>query len=87
MIHIKDISFKEQVLYGVMLIVSGNILAFIFHKGIFSNIAWIIYGLNLILNPVYPEKYKTDEKRAKLGSRIAGVICLLIGIFSKWILI
>ena len=54
------ITFKQQVFIGIILIVVGNVLALIFHKGLLVNIAWILYGLILILNPVYPEKYSND---------------------------
>ena len=72
----KKFTFRRQIFIGIMLIVIGNILAFIFHKGICANIAWILYGLMLIVNPVYPERYRNDAKRAKWGVRIAGVITL-----------
>jgi hypothetical protein len=79
------ITFKQQVFIGIILIIAGNVLALILHKGLFANIAWISYGLILILNPVYPKKYSNDEKRAKLGSRIAGIICILAGILTRYI--
>jgi len=82
---ITKITFKQQVFIGIILIIAGNVLALILHKGLFANIAWILYGLILILNPVYPEKYSNDEKRAKLGSRIAGIICILTGILTGYI--
>lgn len=82
---ITKITFKQQVFIGIILIIAGNVLALILHKGLFANIAWILYGLILILNPVYPEKYSNDEKRAKLGSRIAGIICILAGILMRYI--
>lgn len=82
---ITKITFKQQVFIGIILIIAGNVLALILHKGLFANIAWILYGLILILNPVYPEKYSNDEKRAKLGSRIAGIICVLAGILTRYI--
>ena len=82
---ITKITFKQQVFIGIILIIAGNVLALILHKGLFVNIAWILYGLILILNPVYPEKYSNDEKRAKLGSRIAGIICILAGILTRYI--
>ena len=40
----KSLTFKRQLILGSVLIVVGNSIAFIFHKGIFSNIAWIIIG-------------------------------------------
>ena len=52
------LTFKRQIIGGIILIIAGNILAFVFHKGIFSNIVWIIYGLLFIINPVYPEQYR-----------------------------
>lgn len=81
----KKITFKQQVFIGIILIVAGNVLALFLHKGLFANIAWVLYGLILILNPVYPEKYSNDVKRAKLGSRIAGIICVLAGTLTRYI--
>ena len=81
----KNVTFKQQVFIGIILIVVGNVLALILHKGLFANIAWILYGPILILHPVYPEKFSNDVKRAKLGSRIAGIICILLGILTRYI--
>ena len=81
----KNVTFKQQVFIGIILIVVGNVLALILHKGLFANSAWILYGLILILHPVYPEKFSNDVKRAKLGSRIAGIICILLGILTRYI--
>ncbi len=83
--RIHDKTFKQQIFIGIVFIIVGNVLALILHKGLFANIAWILYGLILILHPVYPEKYGNDVKKAKLGSRIAGVICILAGILTKYI--
>lgn len=79
----KFLTFKRQIIFGIILVVIGNILAFALHNGIFSNIAWIIYGLLFILNPVYPER--CDGKKGKLGARIAGAICIVIGVITKFI--
>ena len=75
----KKPTFKKQMLIGIMLIAVGNILAFIFHKG------WVLYGLMLIVNPVYPERYRNDAKRAKWGVRIAGFICVLVGVLTRYV--
>lgn len=45
----------------------------------------VFIGIILILNPVYPERYSNDVKKAKLGSRIAGIICILVGILIKYV--
>jgi len=79
----KKITFKQQVFIGIILIVVGNILDLILHRGLFANIAWVLYGMSLILNPVYPERYNNNAKKAKLSSRIAGIICIVIGILAR----
>ncbi len=80
----KKITFKSQIIIGIILVVIGNILAFVFHKGVFSNIAWIVYGILFILNPVYP-KSCINEKKGKIGARIGGVLCILVGLITKFI--
>lgn len=80
----KKITFKSQIIIGIILVVIGNILTFVFHKGVFSNVAWIIYGILFILNPVYP-KFCTSEKKGKIGARIGGVLCILVGLITKFI--
>ena len=74
--YIRKITFKQQIFIGIILIIVGNVLALFLQKGLFANIAWVLYGLILIVNPVYPERYSNDVKKAKLGSRIAGIICI-----------
>ena len=83
--YMKKITFKQQVFIGIILIIVGNIFALIFHKGWFSNIAWILYGLMFILSPVYPKKYSDNTKKAKFGARIVGIICILAGVLTKYI--
>ena len=77
--------WKQQLYFGVVIIIIANVLAIILHKGIFCNISWIIYGSVCILHPVYPEKYNDDVKKAKLGVRIAGIIFILIGLLIRYI--
>ena len=47
----KKITWKQQLLFGILLIVAGNVLAFLFHKGFFTNLAWGLYGLLFIGPP------------------------------------
>ena len=79
----KKITFRQQVTIGVVLIILGHVLADVFHKGCFINIAWGIYGILAIINPVCPAIYAADERGAKIGSRIAGAICLLVCFLVK----
>ena len=77
------LTFRRQIVLGIVFIIVGNLLAFTFHKGIFSNIMWILYGLLFILNPVYPEQ--SDSKKGKKGARIAGIICIAVGLLTRFI--
>ena len=79
----KKITFRQQVTIGAALIILGHVLATVFHKGWFINIAWGIYGILAIVNPVCPAIYAADERGAKIGSRIAGAICLLVCFLVK----
>ena len=79
-------TFKRQLMLGIMLIILGNVLAFVFHRGILANIAWVVYGLLFLVNPVYPEWLKNrDSKKAEFGARIAGVLCILIGMLIEFV--
>lgn len=81
----KKITWKQQLLFGILLIVAGNVLAFLFHKGFFTNFAWGLYGLFLIVHPVYPKAHENNGNKAKWGSRIAGIVCLLIGVLTRFV--
>ena len=81
----RKITFKRQVFIGLILIAVGNILALILHEGSCANIAWVLYGLVLIINPVYPERYSNDAQKAKWGVRIAGIICVLVGVLMRYV--
>ena len=70
---------------GVVLIAAANALAFIFRFGIFANIAWILYGLLFLINPVYPKRYHGEREKAKLAARIAGALCILVGFLTRFI--
>ena len=76
----KQLTFKRQIFCGVIVIVIANALAFIFHQGVFVNIAWILYVLLFILHPVYPAQFQSREKLAIGAVRFAGVLCIIIGL-------
>lgn len=82
----KTLTFRRQLLFGLILIVLGNFLAFTFRQGIFSNIAWIAYGILFLVNPVYPEQfgYFHGEKKAKRTIRCVGVFCIVVGLFTSF---
>ena len=52
----EKLTFGIQIIIGIILIIIANVLSFVLHNGIFSNISWVIYGLLFIINPVYPKR-------------------------------
>lgn len=77
-------AFKKQILLGVILVILANILAFAFRQGLFSNIAWVLYGLLWIVHPLYPEQM--DAKKGRLASWLAGAMCILIGLMTRFVI-
>ena len=82
----KRFTFKKQMHLAIAIFLLASLLSFILHKGFFFNIAWIIYGLIFIENPVYPEflacRYAPEKLEQRI--RIAGVICIVIGLISRF---
>lgn len=76
------ITFQQRLWITAILVFIGNILAGIFHHWVFHSAACVICGLLHILRPVLPENAE-DNKKNRLAIRIAGVIIILIGVFTR----
>lgn len=83
----EKLTFDRLILIGIVLIVVGHGLAFLLHAGFLVNLAWILYGSLCLLHPVCPERWKNSsrEKNALLGERIAGVLCIVIGLLTRFV--
>lgn len=79
----KKLTFKRQMQIGIICIILGFVLSEIFHTGIFSNIAWVIYGMLFVVHPIFP-KNAAEGKHGKLVLRIAGVILVLFGLMTHF---
>ena len=81
----RKLTFRQQVLVGIGLIVLSAVLSQLFHDGVFHQIAWIVYGLMFLLNPVWPESWThVDPEKMKKGCYIGGVICILVGVLTRF---
>lgn len=81
----KKISFKQQIVFGIFLLLVSFFLGQLFKNGIFHNIAWVIYGIAFVVNPVWPQSWNyADPDKMKQGARIAGVICIFVGILTRF---
>lgn len=83
----EKLTFDRLILVGVILIAVGHGLAFLLHAGFLVNLAWILYGGLCLLHPVCPERWKNSdrEKNAVLGVRIAGSLCIVIGLLTSFV--
>ena len=81
----KKLTFPQQMRLCIGILVLCFLLAIMTKQGIFSNIAWIIYGLFFAINPVWPSMWDhLDHSKLKLGSRIAGVIAIVVGLITRF---
>lgn len=83
----KKLTFDGLIVAGIVLIAAANGLAFLFHFGILVNLAWIVYGALAFLYPVCPARWQNSdrEKNALLGVRIAGILCIAIGLLTRFV--
>ena len=79
-------TFQKQITIGILLLFVSGILAAILHHGVFLNLAWILYGLLFVIHPIYPEqaRFRYSEEAAQKIARIAGFVCIAIGLISKF---
>lgn len=83
----RKLTFQVQMWICIGILIFCFILATITKQGIFSNIAWIIYGLFFIVNPVWPKMWDyADHKKLRLGCRIAGVLAIIVGIMTRFVM-
>ena len=76
------LTYKAQMIISVITIILGNILTDIFDFWIYRSIAFAVCGLAFIVHPVVPNYLETN-KTTIFWTRIAGVILILIGIFTR----
>lgn len=74
-------SFAGRIVVFILLLGMGAI----FKNGMFDNIAWILYGLSHIVFPCWPKALDhADHRKLALGSRIAGVLAVVIGLMTRF---
>ena len=78
----KKLTYETQLTISFLIVILGCILSDIFNFWIYHSIAYVICGLLFIVHPVVPKHLEGIDK-AILWTRIAGVILILIGIFTR----
>ena len=76
------LTYKVQMIISVTIIIMANILTELFELWIYRSIGFGLCGLIWIIHPVLPNGAEVSQ-RTLLWTRIAGVILILIGIFTR----
>lgn len=75
-------TYKAQMIISVTIIILANILTEIFASWIYRSIGFGVCGLLWSVHPVLPKNAEIS-KRTLVWTRIAGVILIFIGIFTR----
>lgn len=78
----KKLTYEAQLTISFFVVILGSLLSDIFDFWIYHSIAYIICGLLFIVHPVVPKSLYGNQK-AIFWTRIAGLILILIGIFTR----
>ncbi len=76
------LTYKAQMILSVIIIILANILTEIFDSWIYRSIGFGVCGLLWVIHPVLLKGAEVS-KRTFLLTRIAGVILILIGVFTR----
>lgn len=76
------LNYDAQLTISFVLVILGNILTDVFDFWIYRSLAFVICGLLFFVHPVVPN-YLPTNKKTVFWTRIAGVILILIGGFTR----
>lgn len=76
------LTFRTQTALSVIIIIAANILSNIFRFWLYRSLGFGICGLLYIIHPVVPDGM-VKNKQTVFWTRIAGVILILIGVFTR----
>lgn len=76
----KKLTFSRQLTLGMLIMAICLVIAFVAKIEVFQNIAWILYGLLFLINPVVPQNVPDGKiKITKIAIRICSVIIIFLG--------
>ena len=78
----KKLTYETQLTISFFIVILGCILSDLFNFWIYHSVAYVICGLLFLVHPVVPKRLEGIDK-AVFWTRIAGVILILIGIFTR----
>ena len=76
------LNYKMQMIISIVIIIFANIITEMFDFWIYRSLGFCVCGLMWIIHPVLPNGAEVS-KRTLLWVRIAGIILILIGVFTR----
>ena len=76
------LTYQAQMILSVFIILLANILTDMLASWIYRSLGFAVCGLLFIVHPVVPKHLEGIDKSV-FWTRIAGVILILIGIFTR----
>ena len=77
------LTFSTQLKLGLGILAVGFVLSTVFRQGLFTNIAWGLYGVLFVIHPVFPIRV-TPRKRDLLLLRLAGLLVVALACITKF---
>ncbi|MBE6638986.1 MAG: hypothetical protein E7616_05985 [Ruminococcaceae bacterium] len=76
------LNYKNQMIISIVVILLANVLSTIFKHWVYRSAGFVICGLLWIIHPVLPKGAEVS-KRTLWWVRFAGLILILIGVFTR----
>lgn len=76
------LNYKNQMIICVVVILLANVLSTICKHWIYRSVGFVICGLFWIIHPVLLDGTEVS-KRTLLWARMAGIVLVLIGVFTR----
>ncbi len=76
------LTYRAQMLISLAIILIANVISTILKHWVYRSGGFVICGLLWLIHPVLPNGAKISNKTLLL-TRIAGVILILIGVFTR----
>lgn len=76
------LTYKAQMLICLVIILLANVISTILKHWIYRSGGFVVCGLLWLIHPVLPNGAE-EAKKALLWTRIAGIVLILIGVFTR----
>ena len=76
------LTYKVQMIIALIVVLLANVISTILKHWIYRSVGFVVCGLLWVIHPVLPNGAEVSKKTL-LWARIAGLILILIGVFTR----